>query len=147
MFVTIRNYTAFFGVTCAISLSFMWPIITVAQNYNLLAEERLGRHIGTIIFDQFFYQGSTVLLGTFISIAPIYIFKFAKMRLLFPQFFPLNQSTCNSWESQLWPRTVKIQLKWSTYLNYFIKFNSNKNKNLLGFWGFGVLGFWGVDDL
>ena len=30
MFVTIRNYTAFFGVTCAISLSFMWPIITVA---------------------------------------------------------------------------------------------------------------------
>ena len=55
MFVTIRNYTAFFGVTCAISLSFLWPIMTVAQNYDLLAQERLSRHIGTIIFDQFFY--------------------------------------------------------------------------------------------
>ena len=51
MFVTIRNYTAFFGVTCVISLSFLWPILTVAQNYNFLAEERLGRHIGIIIFD------------------------------------------------------------------------------------------------
>lgn len=93
MFMTIRNYTSFFVVTSLISLSVLWPITILLCNYNLFPSDNLHHHLGEIIFDQFFYQLSSVVLSTVIILIPVYSFKVIKMRLLSPQFFPLNQST------------------------------------------------------
>lgn len=93
MFVTIRNFSNFFAFTCTLALSLTWPIMMVLANYNIFTSENLERHLAYVMFDQFFLQASSVFLATFIIITPIYIFKFVKMRIVYPQFFPMNQST------------------------------------------------------
>ena len=94
MFVTIRNYTRVFAITSIVSLSMLWPITIVLCNYQLVPSENLGYHLGEIIFDQFFFQASSVILATAIVIIPIYAFKVIKMRFVYPEFFPTSQSTC-----------------------------------------------------
>ena len=92
MFVTIRNYTKLFAITSVISMAMLWPITIVMCNYELMPSENLSYHLGEIIFDQFFYQFSGVILATSVTIIPIYVFKVSKMRIKFPSFFPQNQS-------------------------------------------------------
>ena len=55
MFVLIRNYTYFYGITCPISLSMLWPITTVMCNYQIFPSEMLHHRMEEIFFDQFFY--------------------------------------------------------------------------------------------
>ena len=92
MFVTIRNYTKVFAISSVVSMSMLWPITILLCNYELAPSENLNHHLGEIIFDQFFYQASSVIIATAIVIIPIYAFKVLKMRFKFPQFFPQNQS-------------------------------------------------------
>ena len=73
----------------------LWPITIVLCNYELLPAYYLNHHLGTLIFDQFFYQASAVILATVIVIIPIYTMKVTKMSFLFPRFFPRGQSTCS----------------------------------------------------
>ena len=84
LFVSIRNYSTFFAFTCPFALSLLWPIMILLANYDVFTCENLARHLGHIMFDQFFLQFSAVLLSTSIIVIPIYIFKFVKMRLLYP---------------------------------------------------------------
>ena len=93
MFVTIRNYTWFFGLTCTISLLIFWPTMILQSNYGFYESEYLDHQFGHLFFDQWFLQLSAVLLTTFVIVMPIYVFKFFKMRLLYPEFYPLDQST------------------------------------------------------
>ena len=96
MFVTIRNYTKFFLITSIISLSMLWPFCSLLCNYSIfLPSENLYDRIGEIVFDQFIYQASTLIISTAIVVSPIYFFKIIKMRMLYPQYFPVNQSTLN----------------------------------------------------
>ena len=92
MFVTIRNYTKVFAISSVVSMSMLWPITILLCNYELAPSENLNHHLGEIIFDQFFYQASSVIIATAIVIIPIYAFKVLKMRFKFPKFFPQNQS-------------------------------------------------------
>ena len=94
MFVTIRNYTHFFALTGVISISILWPFAIMLCHFEWLTSENLYRHYGNLFFDETFYQFSAVLLATIIVIIPIYFFKAIKMRILYPRFFPTNQSTC-----------------------------------------------------
>lgn len=93
MFVTIRNFSTFYAVTCTIAILITWPCAIVAANYEFITSENMQRHLGHTILDQFFLQASSVVLCTFIICAPIYIWKAFKMRVYYPQFFPLRQST------------------------------------------------------
>ena len=93
MFVTIRNYTSFFGLTAVISISILWPCAILLCHFEWLTSENLYRHYGNLFFEETFYQFSAVFLATIIVILPIYFFKAIKMRLLFPKFFPTDQST------------------------------------------------------
>ena len=95
LYVTIRNYTKVFAVSCVVSISALYPITMIMCNYELFPSENLWRHIGEIIFDQFFYQASSVVLASFIVVMPIYIFKTIKMRFVYPHFYPQGQSTCD----------------------------------------------------
>lgn len=93
LFVCMRNYSNFFAVTCSVALALLWPFMILLANYNVFTSENLERHLFYVLFDQFFLQASAVFLTTFIIVTPIYIFKFVKMRLVYPHFFPENQST------------------------------------------------------
>lgn len=90
LFMTIRNFSTFFAITCPISILALWPIMIVLANYNVFTSENLDHHLGILMWDQFFYQASSVVLSAFIVVAPIYIFKFFKMRVFYPQFFPTD---------------------------------------------------------
>ena len=93
IFLTIRNYTRFVAIASCLSFLMLWPLTIVMANYNVFPSENLNHHLGEILFDQFFYQLSSMVLSTFIIVMPIYAFKVFKMRVFYPQFFPLNQST------------------------------------------------------
>jgi hypothetical protein len=84
MFVSIRNYSTFFAITCPISIAFLWPIMILVANYGIADSENLKNHLGEVVWDSFFLQASSVVLSTFIVVAPIYIFKFFKMRVYYP---------------------------------------------------------------
>mmetsp|Transcript_38763 Transcript_38763/g.50753 ORF Transcript_38763/g.50753 Transcript_38763/m.50753 type:complete len:145 (+) Transcript_38763:1430-1864(+) len=90
MFITIRHYSGFFGLTSTVSMAVLWPFTLVLCQYELLPSEMLYRHYGTLFWDELFMQASSVLLTTFFIILPIYVFKVVKMRLLYPEFFPTN---------------------------------------------------------
>ena len=93
MYVTIRNFSTWFAFTSVTALLFLWPMMMLVSQYS---EEHLAYHLGTVIFDQFFLQISSVVLATACVTIILYAFKMVKMRILYPQFFPTKQSIgCN----------------------------------------------------
>ena len=93
LFVTIRNFTSFYAFTCTLAILFMWPMFILLSHFAATSRETLSFRMGEILLDQFFLQFSTIWLSTILIVGPIYIFKFFKMRLYFPEYYPLNQST------------------------------------------------------
>ena len=90
LFTTIRNYSTFYAFTCPLSVLWLWPILLICANYGVFGEEVLYLRLGEIIFDQFFYQFSSILLSVALVIVPIYVAKVVKMRILYPHFFPID---------------------------------------------------------
>jgi hypothetical protein len=55
LFMTIRNFSTFFAITCPISILALWPIMIVLANYNVFTSENLDHHLGILMWDQFFF--------------------------------------------------------------------------------------------
>ena len=81
MYVTIRNYTKWFAFTCTLSIIQFYPIFLMAANH---VGDRLWHRIGELIVHQWVLFYGSVVIATFVAIAPIYAFKIIKMTCSHP---------------------------------------------------------------
>jgi len=84
MYITIRNYSKWFAITCPVSIMVFYPFFLIAA--DTVGESMYGR-IWEITGEQWVLFYGTVIISTFIAVIPIYLCKVYKMTCYAPKYF------------------------------------------------------------
>ena len=84
MYITIRNWSSWFAITCPLSLMVFYPFFLIAADS---VGESMYARIWEITGEQWVLFYGTVIISTFIAVVPIYLVKVYKMTIYAPQYF------------------------------------------------------------